>query len=178
MSMETASSERKWKKPLIRALCLVALVFVMAYGGMAVARAALGTETPVMVVPSRSMVPALEVGDIVIIRGIDPHTITVGDVIVFESPDHTIDIIHRVVSIVKIGDVWYFQTKGDNNPTPDPWLTGEQNVRGLLVTNIPYVGYVTLWLQGSPWGLVIICCLILLLITSEYSKETRKTKGK
>jgi len=146
---------------------------------MAVARVAMNTETPVMVVPSRSMVPTLNVGDIVFVRGADPSTITVGTVIIFQSPSGSIDIIHRVVGIAKMGDTLYFQTKGDNNPAPDPWSPGvpEQNVKGVLVGRIPYVGYVTLALQG-PLGIILIAFLIFLMIAFEYYDSKKKEKRK
>ena len=140
------------KNPIARVAILVGLVFLITYGGMAVARVAMKTESPIMVVPSTSMVPTLNVGDIVIVKGVDPNAITVGTIIIFRSPSGSIDIIHRVIGIVKEGDTLYFQTKGDHNSAADPWSPGvpEANVKGVLVTKIPYVGYVTLALQG-PW---------------------------
>jgi len=146
---------------------------------MAVARVAMNTDSPVMVVPSRSMVPTLNVGDIVFVRGVDPSTITVGTVIIFQSPSGSIDIIHRVIGIEKMGDTLYFQTKGDNNPAPDPWSPGvpEQNVKGVLVGRIPYIGFVTLALQG-PLGIVLIAFLIFLMIAFEYYDSKKKEKRK
>lgn len=162
---------------ILRVLILVALVFIVTYGGMAVARIVMNTESPVMVVPSTSMVPTLNVGDIVFVRGVDPKTITVGTIIIFQSPSGSIDIIHRVIGIVKVGDTLYFQTKGDHNAGPDPWSPGvpEQNIKGVLAGKIPYVGYVTLALQG-PLGVILIAFLIFLMISFEYydSKKRRR----
>ncbi|WP_455285828.1 signal peptidase I [[Eubacterium] cellulosolvens] len=163
------------KNPIARVLILVGLVFVVTYGGMAVARIVMETESPIMVVPSTSMVPTLNVGDIVIVKGVDPNTITVGTVIIFRSPGGAIDIIHRVVGIVKVGDTLYFQTKGDHNASPDPWSPGvpETNVKGVLVARIPYIGYVTLALQG-PLGIILIAFLIFLMIVFEYYDSRKK----
>lgn len=167
------------RNAIARVLILVALVFILTYGGMAVARIVMNTESPIMVVPSRSMVPTLNVGDIVIVRGVDPRTITVGTIIIFQSPYGSIDIIHRVVAIVKVGDTLYFQTKGDNNPGPDPWSPGvpEQNVKGVLAGKIPYIGYVTLSLQG-PLGIILIAFLIFLMISFEYYDSKKKGQHK
>jgi len=142
---------------------------------MAIARVVMQTESPIMVVPSTSMVPTLNVGDIVIVKGVDPKTITVGTVIIFRSPAGSIDIIHRVVGIARMGDTLYFQTKGDHNPSPDPWSPGvpEENVKGVLVGRIPYVGYVTLALQGTP-GMVLIGVLIFLMLVFEYYDSRKK----
>jgi signal peptidase len=167
------------RNPIVRVLILVALVFIVTYGGMAVAKIIMNTESPIMVVPSRSMVPTLNVGDIVFVRGVDPNTITVGTIIIFQSPGGSIDIIHRVIGITRVGGTLYFQTKGDNNPGPDPWSPGvpEQNVKGVLVGKVPYVGYVTLTLQG-PLGIILIAILIFLMIGFEYYDSRKKTEKK
>jgi signal peptidase len=154
---------------------LVGLVFLITYGGMAVARGVTSTDSPVMVVPSTSMVPTLNVGDIVIVKGVDPSTITVGTIIIFRSPSGPIDIIHRVIRVTKQGGKLYFQTKGDNNPVADPWQPGvpAENVKGVLVGKIPYIGYVTLALSG-PVGYVVIAFLIFLMIVFEYYDSKKK----
>jgi signal peptidase len=146
---------------------------------MAVARIVMKTESPIMVVPSTSMVPTLNVGDIVIVKGVDPDTITVGTIIIFRSPSGSIDIIHRVIGIVKEGSTLYFQTKGDHNSAADPWSPGvpEDNVKGVLVTKIPYVGYVTLALQG-PMGIILICFLVFLMIVFEYYDSKKSSKSR
>ncbi|MCJ7456134.1 signal peptidase I [Candidatus Bathyarchaeota archaeon] len=156
------------------------MVFVITYGGMAVASIAMGTQSPIMVVPSTSMVPTLNVGDIVIVKGVDPKSITVGTIIIFRSPTGSIDIIHRVVGIVQVGDTLYFVTQGDNrltNPSPDPYSPGVpgKNVKGVLVGKIPYVGYVTLALNGAP-GMILIAFLIFLMIVFEYYDSRKKVK--
>jgi signal peptidase len=154
---------------------LVGLVFLITYGGMAVARTVTSTDSPVMVVPSTSMVPTLNVGDIVFVKGVDPNTITVGTIIIFRSPMDSIDIIHRVIGITKQGDELYFETKGDHNPVADPWRPGvpAENVKGVLVGKIPYIGYVTLALSG-PVGYVVIAFLIFLMIVFEYYDSRKK----
>ena len=168
------------KNPIARVAILVGLVFLVTYGGMAVARIVMKTESPIMVVPSTSMVPTLNVGDIVIVKGVDPNTITVGTIIIFRSPGGSIDIIHRVIGIMKEGNVLYFQTKGDHNAGPDPWSPGvpESNVKGVLLAKVPYIGYVTLSLQGPP-GIILILFLIFLMIVFEYydsrKKQSRRT---
>lgn len=168
------------KNPIARIVILVGLVFLVTYGGMAVATIVMKTESPIMVVPSTSMVPTLNVGDIVIVKGVDPKTIAVGTIIIFRSPDGSIDIIHRVIGIVKEGNVLYFQTKGDHNTAPDPWSPGvpEHNVKGVLAAKIPYIGYVTLTLQG-PLGIILIAFLIFLMIVFEYydsrKRQSRRT---
>jgi signal peptidase len=163
------------KSPIARVAVLVALVFMITYGGMAIARIVMSTESPVMVVPSTSMVPTLNVGDIVIVKGVDANTITVGTIIIFRSPSGSIDIIHRVIGITREGGELYFKTKGDHNPSPDPWVPGvpAEYVKGVLVGRIPYVGYVTLALAGTL-GYIVIGLLIFLMIAFEYYDSKKK----
>jgi len=172
---------------IARVLILVAIVFATTYGAMAIASVAMGTPSPLVVIPSSSMVPTLNIGDIVLVRGVDPKTITVGTIIIFRSPTSSIDIIHRVVEIVQVDDTLYFVTQGDNrltNPSPDPYSPGvpEGNVKGVFAGKIPYLGYTTLALSG-PLGIALIAFLIFLMIVFEYydsrkkaQQETRPTK--
>ncbi len=166
------------KNPIARVAILVGLVFLITYGGMAVARVVMKTESPIMVVPSTSMVPTLNVGDIVIVKGVEPNTITVGTIIIFRSPSGSIDIIHRVIGIFEEGNTLYFQTKGDHNSAADPWSPGvpEANVKGVLVAKIPYVGYVTLALQG-PLGIILIAFLVFLMIVFEYYDSRKSSRS-
>lgn len=49
-----------------------------------------------------------------------PSDIRVGDIISYDSP-LGFSIVHRVTEIGNDDEGWYAITKGDNNPTPDPW---------------------------------------------------------
>ena len=61
----------------------------------------LGVTNPFYVVSSGSMVPELEVNDIIIVQGKNPiDDVQIGDIIVFDRPsDHDRVIVHRVESI-------------------------------------------------------------------------------
>ncbi|MGC9148327.1 MAG: signal peptidase I [Sulfolobales archaeon] len=109
------------------------------------------------VVEGRSMEPTLNTGDIVFMIPIsDPREINVGDVIVFKRPNGEL-IIHRVIEIKIYKDSYYYVTKGDNNPIPDPPNNpGEPGIsfrsvigkvlslgKGVVI-KIPYVGIIPL----------------------------------
>jgi signal peptidase len=66
------------------------------------------------VILTGSMKPAIDPGDVVILRKADPSDVKVGDVIQYWRGD--VFIIHRVINIEATGE---FQTKGDNNISPD-----------------------------------------------------------
>lgn len=85
-------------------------------------------------------------GDIFILKGKNPNDIQAGDVIVFTSGQPE-PIIHRVVKKWKVGDTYYFSTKGDNaatnmNQREDEKAIPQDRVLGTGLVKVPYVGYV------------------------------------
>ena len=165
------------KNSAARVILLILILFAATYGSVEVLRIVLQTESPLMVVSSESMVPTLNVGDIILVRGINPNTITVGTIIIFHSPyDYQMPIVHRVRSITSNANSLFFETKGDNNPGPDGWRVPEGNIMGVYVAKLPYVGLVSLELRG-PLGVTLIILLIALIVVVEYS-ESKPSKRK
>jgi len=78
-------------------------------------------------------------GDVLLIQGVDKDELEVGDVIVYDIGQQ-VPIVHRVVKIE--GDVIW--TKGDHNPSVDPWTPRE--VYGKAVSVIPFLGWPKLFL--------------------------------
>jgi len=178
--MPEKSSVRKFfkKYPAARVILLIAILFGATYGGVEALKIILNTESPLMVVSSGSMIPTLNVGDIILVRGADPNTITVGTIIIFHSPyDYQMPIVHRVMAISNESGTVYFQTKGDNNPGPDGWSVPGQNLMGVYVAKLPYVGLISLELRG-PLGVTLIILLVGLIIAIEYSESKHESKGK
>ncbi|KYH39779.1 MAG: hypothetical protein AYL33_007320 [Candidatus Bathyarchaeota archaeon B63] len=110
---------------------------------------ALQTSTPLHTPISRSMEPTLNVGDLLVIhgglRGEDIHASPEdGDIIIFRSPRNpdAIPIVHRAIKKIQKDGKWYFETKGDNNNSPDPWLVPEDYIIGKVILVIPKAGYV------------------------------------
>ena len=167
------------KNELAKTALLIVLVVCISQGSFVASAFALNTypEYPVMVVVSGSMIPTLEMGDLIIVRGVDPKEITVDTVIVFYDPTNykqLLDlnvltatgarlIVHRVYGLEQKGDEIYFKTKGDHNPAPDPWLVPRNYVVGVVIARIPYVGIVVMKLR-EPLGRSIIIILILVLV--------------
>lgn len=167
------------KNPTVRVILLIIILFGATYGGVEVMRLVLQTESPLMVVSSGSMVPTLNVGDIIIVRGVDPHAVSVGTIIIFHSPyEYDIPIVHRVVAVHNDGGSVTFETKGDHNGIQDGWRVPAQNLIGAYVAKIPYVGLISLELRG-PLGVVLIILLVALIIAVEYREsKSSRPKGK
>ena len=77
-----------------------------------------GTTDPIYKVSSGSMIPALEVGDLVVISAlVGFDEVKPGDIIVYNRPsDHARVIVHRAV-LVTDDDPYTLRTKGDANPS-------------------------------------------------------------
>lgn len=165
----------KYKEGLRLAVTLSLILFA-PYGLWFGIKALLRTQYPFHYVASGSMRPTLEVGDLVVIEGVDGSLIRLGsdgDVIVFYEPGYYGDadrlIIHRAIDRIDVQGTICFVTKGDNeatNPAPDLWtrspyripydfngrvvLVGgvaSRNVVGRLVLGIPYLGYFFMFLN-------------------------------
>jgi signal peptidase len=159
------------RNPTARVIILIVLLFVATYGGVEVLRVILRTESPLMVVSSESMVPTLNVGDIILVRGVDPRTVTVGTIIIFHSPnEYDMPIVHRVFAVDVQGNYVFFETKGDNNPGPDGWRVSADDLMGVYVAKIPYVGLLSLQLRG-PVGITLIVLLVAVIVAIEYSES-------
>ena len=128
----------------------------------------LQTEYPLEVVVSGSMIPTLQVGDLIIVKGVtdgrDVYVGPDGDIIVFHRPGNPDELIaHRAVEKLLRGGTYYFRTKGDNNISIDGWIISEYDIVGKVVGRVPYVGYVLMFLS-KPIGLVIAISVIAIII--------------
>lgn len=136
-----------------------------------------GTDVPLAIVEGYSMRPTYDDGDILFIVGVRPSDLKVGDVIIYRKYDGTL-VVHRIVEKIFTDGKWFFRTKGDNNPYPDPYLVGEEQVVGRVVPDfrIPKVGVVFKALM--PYKYAIICLLIVIGVIlaiwpSEKKEEAR-----
>jgi signal peptidase len=119
-------------------------------------RAYLAVDNPFYVVPSESMVPTLNVGDVVLIRngaGYLFDDLEVGDIIVFHTNDGGGRIIvHRIVEIYSDGQTGerLIKTKGDNNPQSYEnfdYPIKRQNYYGKVISVIPKIGVLSTTLK-------------------------------
>ena len=149
--------------------------------GLAIITASLviifGTMNPFYVVSSGSMIPELEVFDVIIVNAREPfEEIEIGDIIVFNRPSgHDRVIVHRVVSIID-DNPHTLRTKGDANPASIPGtdfpVTAEEYI-GQVQYVIPQVGYITRILS-PPINYIIIAVIIGIMIFKQFYKKKGK----
>jgi signal peptidase len=100
-------------------------------------------------VSGSSMVPALNAGDIVILRPVQPESIQVGD-IVRVVHDGT-PILHRVIEIRGEEGSREYVTQGDANNVPDRPAREEQ-IDGRVVLVVPKIGWLAIGVRRAlPW---------------------------
>ncbi len=161
-------------KGVIKDIIIVAVGVLVIWIGL---QAAFGTQNPFYVVASGSMIPELEVYDVLIVQGHEPfEDIEIGDIIVFNRPsDHNRVIVHRVVSITN-DDPKTLTTKGDANPASIPGtdfpITEEEYI-GKVVHTLPQVGYVTQLLK-PPINYVIIAVVIGVVVLKQMAKKKKQ----
>ena len=111
------------------------------------------------VIISGSMIPQINVGDIVIVNDtIDVHN---GDIIAFRRKSNV--IVHRIVKEMFVNEKVMYQTKGDNNDVEDLELVDVSSIEGLMIGKIPFIGKILMWLYNNLFIVVVIIVVIILL---------------
>ncbi len=143
------------------------------YGLMAAFR----TDHPLMAVATGSMIPTLEVGDLIVVQGgLDGSEIIAapkdanpsGDMIIFPGArvGRTGElIVHRAIERSQdIDGLYRFKTQGDANQVPDPGYVKETEIVGKVVWRVPLLGWPNLFLQTTHGKLLIIILLGVLIV--------------
>ncbi len=156
-----SSAEPGWGRVLRVSVARVALTLV----GMLVVWSLLpilAGWTP-RVILSGSMEPRVHVGDVVVTREVPGPTIAEGQVLTVADPDHPGRTrTHRVLS--RDGETLVL--KGDANQAADSSSFSVDDVQGVGVLRVPYVGLPAYWLAERNWlalgvtGLVLGWCVV------------------
>jgi signal peptidase I len=186
------------KNETARGLFLVGIVILGAIAVWGGIRLTLNSEYPILVVSSGSMCPptncVLPIGSLIVIRGQDPSTIHLRDIIVFRELDRPdFFIVHRVIAVyTPQNDTAYpgqysFLTHGDANPSgsnegPNP----ASNLLGVYQYTIPvpFLGQAILDVRNFMYdqngnvnaqGILVILALIIALFAFEVLQPKKKT---
>ena len=141
---------------------LLATVVAAALGLIVVPKVVGGRPLTVL---SGSMTPTYGVGDVVVVRPVDPEELRVGDVITFQTTSDDPHLTtHRIVGEVFGSEGREFWTQGDANNAADLSPVEPGQVRGKVWYAVPLVGHLAVWLAtDSTRTLLDLLAIVLLL---------------
>ena len=115
---------------------------------------------------SGSMEPAYPVGSLIYVKAVDCKELKVGDPITYRLDEDTV-VTHRIIEVLideeDPNTIRYF-TQGDANDIPDATSVHYKNILGTPVFAIPYMGYVSNYIQNPPGMYVAISAGAILLM--------------
>ena len=171
--------ENKDKKySIIKDIAIIVIGVVLIWFAVKVV---FNVDNPFYVVSSGSMIPVLNVGDILIVKdGNTFNSLKVGDIIVFNRPqggDRV--IVHRIIEVSDRFGEKVIVTKGDANDGIIPgtdFPIREKDYIGSVAYTVPKVGLVLKYLN-PPVNYIIIAGIIGILIYTNIKKKNEE-KGK
>lgn len=171
--------EKKDKKfSIIKDIAIIVIGVVLIWFAVKVV---FNVDNPFYVVSSGSMIPVLNVGDILIVKdGNTFNSLKVGDIIVFNRPqggDRV--IVHRIIEVSDRFGEKVIVTKGDANDGIIPgtdFPIREKDYIGSVAYTVPKVGLVLKYLN-PPVNYIIIAGIIGILIYTNMKKKNEE-KGK
>ena len=166
-------------KSLIKDVIIIVVAIAVIWIGL---QAVFGTSNPFYVVSSGSMIPALEVYDVIVVEGNTPfEDVEKGDIIVFYSPKLYEQgkervIVHRVSLDMSVDDQKIVRTKGDANASSiagTDYPITEKEYLGKVEHVVPQVGYITQILQ-PPINYIIIAVIIGVMVVKHFAGKEKK----
>ena len=131
----------------------------------------------IFTVISGSMIPVYDIGDIIIVKDINPEEIKVDDDIVYKGEKGTLrnkTITHRVISIDKNEDGNYkIITKGVANRAQDPAINQTQ-IYGKVIGHISIISFI---LKIITNGYFLIFIPVIILIRKNIKKLKNMEEG-
>lgn len=133
------------------------------------------------VVLSGSMEPAYPVGSLIYVKSVDCKELKVGDPITYMISQDSV-VTHRIIEVTEDGEDpenLRFVTKGDANAVADGASVHWKNIIGKPVFSIPYLGYVSHYIQNPPGMYVAVAVgigLILLVFIPDIFIDDKKKK--
>jgi signal peptidase len=112
---------------------------------------------------SGSMAPSYQVGDLLYVKSVAPEDVDIGDPITFVMNEDLVVATHRVVDIDEENRL--FITKGDANKDVDAAPVHFNNLIGVPQFRLPFLGYISNFVQHPPGSYITIgFCIVLLAL--------------
>ena len=165
MLRKEQETEMKSKlKKILHAITTIIVVIVVILAMMLVGVRLFGLQ--VYSVLSGSMEPEYPVGSLIYVKAVDYKDLKVGDPITFLLDENTV-VTHRIIEVLideEDPNIIRFFTQGDANGIPDAKSVHYKNIIGTPVFTIPYMGYVSNYIQNPPGMYVAISAGAVLLM--------------
>lgn len=132
---------------------------------------------------SGSMEPVYPVGALIYVKSVDYKDLEVGDDITYMISENTV-VTHRIIEVLvdeEDPDTIRYFTQGIANDVPDGTSVHYKNIIGKPLFSIPYLGYVSHYIQHPPGMYVAIAAgaiLILLVFLPDIFSDEDKKKQK
>ncbi|MGM9877920.1 MAG: signal peptidase I [Bacilli bacterium] len=121
---------------------------------------------------SPSMVPNINVYDVILIKKVETSNLKVGDIITFKSTNNffgNTPITHRIVEILDTEDGIRYEVKGDANAIEDEEKVIPENIYGKVILRIPSLGKIQFFLTSKKgWIAIILVPTILIIMYDIY----------
>lgn len=116
-------------------------------------------------VKTGSMLPTYKIGSIIYVEPItNIDNLSIGDVITFRRGTKV--ITHRINNIDRENKL--IETKGDNNTSIDSAKVEYNSIIGVVKFNIPFLGYISLFLSNEPIFKIIIVVSTIIVVLSVF----------
>lgn len=160
-----------WQTILVRCVSwlLVAIVGIVAVAAFASA----ATGSRLLVVEGGSMRPALQPGDLIVVRPSSRAALRPGDIISYGSRTGPSTVTHRITHRRGRGPSLRVTTKGDANARPDDGRAGGASIQGKVVAVVPKVG-VGVRLLRTPAGFALGIILPAMLLAVGEARRIRR----
>ena len=140
-------------RKLIHFLAIICYLLVLIYGIICIPMI-FGYKP--LVVLTGSMEPTIKTGSILYFKQVPESELKVGDPITFTLNGQYIS--HRIISI----ENREFETKGDNNDTPDPVKIRYSQIAGRdAKVVIPYIGYYVQFVNEHLYLMLVVIIILL-----------------
>jgi signal peptidase I len=174
-----------WKNEYFKTVLALVLIVLVVLGFFQGLKWVLRTDYPVLAVVSTSMLPTLNVGDLLIVQGTAAKDINAnygtGDIVIYEPnpiTDPDFRVVHRAVKKELRADGYWITDQGDNNP-PGGMTFNEKQLIGKVILRIPYVGNLSLFTQsqGSVYLFFMIAVVLIIILLIFWNTGSENEKG-
>ncbi len=157
---------------LIHFLTNTVIVIVVAFMALLYVPRIMGISP--YVVLSGSMEPTYHVGSLIFVNK-NFDSIEVGDPITFQISSSTL-VTHRVIEVDQ--EAMLYTTKGDANNTADGSKVAYDNIVGVPMFTIPYLGYVAVFAISFNGKIILGSVVALMILLSYLADMYRKDQEK